>query len=131
MDDIQVKTVLNGATKLALLALKHPKHEPFTLVLIGMLFSQLDPTDLLDTSMRACLITSFFMLAHTSEFTAPSLDSFDPAPTSNALMFMPQWIVNHITVFRLPCTKSSRDSEDVYCAAHLPHLGIGESPLGE
>ena len=63
MDDIQVKTVLDGATKLALPALKHHKCEPFTLVLIGMLFSQLDPIDLLDMSMRACLAMSFFMLA--------------------------------------------------------------------
>ena len=121
MDDIQVKTALDGAPKLAPPTLKRPKWEPFTLALIEKLFSQLDHADPLDISVRACLAISFFTLAHTSEFTVPSLDSFNPVThiKCSDICTTVDRHNNHITVFRLPCTKSSRDGEDVYCAAQL------------
>ena len=121
MDDIQIKTALDGAAKLAPPASKCPKWEPFTLTLIEKLFSQLDHADPLDASVRACLTVSFFTLACTGEFTIPSLDSFDPVThiKRSDVRATVDHHDNHVIVFRLPHTKSSRDGEDIYCAAQL------------
>jgi hypothetical protein len=44
MDEAQVKATLNGAANLAPPSSKHPKRELFTVSLIKMLFSKLDPS---------------------------------------------------------------------------------------
>jgi hypothetical protein len=118
MDDTQVKAALNGAATLAPPSSKRPKREPFTLALIEMLFSKLDPNDPLDVSVRTCLSSSFFTLVRGGEFTVSSLDSFDPAihikPSDVRTTTDRQGL--HVTVFRLPRTKCSELGEDVYCA---------------
>ena len=75
--------------------------------------------DFLDTSMRACLTTTFFTLVQAREFTVTLLDSFDPAihiKCSDVKATVAQHN-NHATVFSLPCTKCLKDGKDVYCAA--------------
>ena len=119
MDDNQVKAALDGAANLAPPSSKRPKREPFTLTLIEMLFSKLDPSDPLDATVRACLATSFFTLVRTGEFTVSALDSFDPAVDikRSDVRSATDRHGHHVTVFRIPRTKCSKDGEDVYCAA--------------
>ena len=121
MDDNQVKAALDGTTNLAPPSSKRPKREPFTLMLIEMLFSKLDPTDLLEAAVRACLATSFFTLVWTGEFTVSALDSFDLAADikHSDIRSATDRNGHHVTVFKIPCTKCSKDSEDVYCTAQL------------
>jgi hypothetical protein len=119
MDNNQVKAALDGATNLAPPSSKRPKREPFTLPLIEMLFSKLDPSDPLDASVRACLATSFFTLVRIGEFTVSSLDSFIPSANikRSDVRYATDRHGHHVTVFKIPRTKCSRDGEDVYCAA--------------
>ncbi|KAG2036468.1 hypothetical protein BDR03DRAFT_865976, partial [Suillus americanus] len=73
----------------------------------------------LHAAVYACLTTSFFTLACTREFTIPSLTSFDPQMHVKVsdLCFEVDWHGFKVTVFRLPCTKSSHTGQDVYWVA--------------
>lgn len=123
MNDTQVKAVLNGTANLGPPFSKCLKWGSFTLPLTKKLFAKLDPRDLLDTSVRARLMITFFTLVQVGEFTVSSLDSFDPAShiKYSDICNTVDHHNNHVTAFKLPHTKCTKDREDVYCA---PQLGV-------
>ena len=118
LDDAQVKVVPDSTANLAHPSSKHPKHEPFTLSLIKMLFSILDTNDPLDAAVRSCLVISFFTLAWADELAVPSIDSFDLTAHSRRTDVYKKTDCHNlpVTVFRIPHTKCSKDGKDIYCA---------------
>jgi hypothetical protein len=77
--------------------------------------TQLSLLDPLDAAVFACLTTTFFATARTSEFTVNNLSTFDPLRhvTRGHMSIQRDRLGLEITNFRLPHTKAAPQGEDV------------------
>lgn len=118
MNPTDMKAALDGAAILAPPSSKRPKRLPLTVETISSLASKFDFSKPLDAAVFACLTTTFFSAARLGKFTLPSLRAFVPDHhVKHADVHVDQ--DRHglkVTVFRLPRTKCSTTSEDVFWA---------------
>jgi hypothetical protein len=96
------------------------KRLPYTVDLIAILLSHLDPDIPLDAACGSCLTTSFYSCARVGELTVKTLTSFDPSlhvkPSDVREEVDPQGL--EMTVLGLPVTKSKRTGEDIFYGSH-------------
>ena len=78
IDDLQARTMLRAAERLAPSSSARPERAPVTLETLARLFDQLDPSVSYDAAVRACAAALFFGIARCGELTVPNLGSFDP-----------------------------------------------------
>ena len=118
MNAAEMKAALDGASILAPPSSKRPKRSPMTVATIILLASKLDRSIPLDAAVFACLTTTFYSAARLGEFTLPSLKAFIPSqhvkPSDVRLDQDRNGL--QVTVFKLPCTKSAINGEDVFWA---------------
>jgi len=78
LDPITLKATIEGAARLAPPSSKRPQRNPFTPDIIALFKSQLNLEDPLDVAVFACITVCFWGIARVSEFTVPSINTFDP-----------------------------------------------------
>lgn len=119
IDQAQTSLALEGAKSLTPSSSSRSKRAPFTISLLLAIHSVLDLTTPLHAAVYACLTTSFFTIARTGEFTVPSLKAFDRRihVTVSDIRHEVDRHGFHVTVFRLPRTKTSPTGEEVYWAS--------------
>ncbi|KAJ6451691.1 hypothetical protein DFH09DRAFT_964839 [Mycena vulgaris] len=94
------------------------KRRPYTVDIITILLTHLDPDAPLDASVGSCLTTGFYSAARLGELTVKTLDGFDPAihvkPSNVREETDPRGL--EMTVLGLPWTKSKPSGEDIFYA---------------
>jgi hypothetical protein len=125
VDQAQASLTLEGAKCLAPAKSTQPKCAPFTIDLLLHIRSTLDLSSPLHAAVFTCLTTAFFTIAQTGEFTVPSLKGFNPNLHVKVADVWSEVDRNGIivTVFHLPCTKTSQTGQDVYWA---PQSGLSD-----
>ncbi|CAA7270450.1 unnamed protein product [Cyclocybe aegerita] len=115
MNEPEMEALLKGAEKAAPASSKRKKRVPYTLDFITAIKGQLDLSKPFDSTVYACLTTTFYAAARLGEFVIPNLKSFNAA-----LHVKPSDIKHetdhnglHSTVFHIPRTKASIHGEDV------------------
>ncbi|KIJ07167.1 hypothetical protein PAXINDRAFT_19632 [Paxillus involutus ATCC 200175] len=115
----QLKTILEGAARLAPMSSKREPRKPYEPDIILQFRSHLNLNDPLDATVFACLTTVFFCVARLGEFTLPNLKDFDPTKHIARSDVSKVVGANGVTVtkFHLPSTKSSpHNGEDTQWA---------------
>ncbi|KAG1743377.1 hypothetical protein EDB19DRAFT_1633214, partial [Suillus lakei] len=142
LNDEETDALLKAAENLALPSSKRKKRRPFTVDFICTLHGQLDINSPLDSSVYSCLMTAFYCTARASEFTIPTLMSFNPnlhvKPSDTSIKHDRNQL--EMRVFHLPQTKTSAEGEDILFArqngisdpevAFLHHLAVNNPPAG-
>ncbi|KIJ09918.1 hypothetical protein PAXINDRAFT_86799, partial [Paxillus involutus ATCC 200175] len=122
INKLEYKALLEGATRLAPTSSKRPKCSPFTAAILEKFSEIMDLEDLRNAVIFACLVSSFYCIAHLGEFTVPAISKYNPAKhiSCSSLTI----IRNHnnlpVMKFSIPATKTSPDGEEVHCAPHVP-----------
>ena len=141
LNHAEMDTLLQAAQHSAPPTSCQPKHLLYTPAYISTLREHLNLSTPLHSAVFACLTTTFYTAARLSKFTVPNLQSFNPAihvkPSNISLKHDRNGLAT--TVFHLPHTKISRNSEDVFWAkqngctnpeaAWHNHLRINQPPL--
>lgn len=111
----ETSALLKAAKLLAPPSSKRPPRKPYTVDTISRLHTHLNLNDPLEAAVFACLTTTFFSTARTGEFTVLNLNAFDPLNHVTRAHVSQQRDRQgfEVTNFRIPCTKSSPQGEDV------------------
>ncbi|KAL5487503.1 hypothetical protein ACEPAI_5611 [Sanghuangporus weigelae] len=119
INEIELRSLLRGASSLTPETSKRPLREPYTPTIISSLRRQLDLSLPLDAAVFACLTTSFYACARLGEFTVPSQNGFLPhlhvKPSDVSERADRQG--RQVRAFALPSTKTAPDGEEVFWAA--------------
>ncbi|KAJ7753907.1 hypothetical protein DFH07DRAFT_744124 [Mycena maculata] len=114
---------------------------PYTVDIITILLSHLDPDIPLDASVGSCLTTGYYSCARLGELTVKTLSSFDPSKHVKRSDVREETDANGLvmTVLGLPVTKSKQTGEDIFYSAQndstdprrsfANHLRINAPPL--
>lgn len=116
MEDMQVRAALAGVAIPAPPTSKQTKRASVTVKLMEWIISSLDQTDPLDVAVTGCFSIIFYSVAHTEEFTLPTLNAFNPA-WHVKLSDISKWKDHNnleVTVFHIPKTKCTLEGEDVF-----------------
>ena len=116
----EMDTMMRAADKLTPTASKRKKRRPYTIEFMSALHAHLDLDKPLDAAVFACLVTCFYASARLGEFTARTLNSFNPNThiTPQHLSYDQDHNGLKVTVLHLPRTKAAgNEGEDVYWAA--------------
>ncbi|KAJ7502063.1 hypothetical protein B0H11DRAFT_2223961 [Mycena galericulata] len=112
----ECEALTRAATALQPKSATKKKRRPYTVELIQILLSHLDPDVPLDAAVGSCLTTGFYSCARVGELTVKTLDSFDPAvhvkPSDVRRETDPNGL--EMTVLGLPVTKSKASGEDIF-----------------
>ena len=140
MNSAEMKAALDGATILSPPKSKKPKRKPLTIITITAIAGRLNLSQPLDSTVYACLTTTFYSAARLGEFTIPPLKAFGPSQhiKPSDICWDQDQHGHQVIVFHLPHTKSSPSGEDVYWsdqhgpsdpqAALCNHLTINNPP---
>ena len=121
-----MKAALDRAAILAPPSSRRPKHAPLLVDIISVIVTKMDFSKPLDAAVYSCLTTAFFLAAHLSEFTLPSLKAFIPSlhVKRSDVVLRQDCHGLKVTVFCLPHTKCSANREDVFWAAQEGTLNL-------
>lgn len=113
----ELKSILEGASRLAPPSSKRPKRDPFEVHTLLRFLTYLDISEHRDAAIYACIVTAFYCVARLGEFTVPAITKFDPTKhitrANVSHLRDPNGI--HIIKFRLPSTKCAPEGEDTHC----------------
>jgi hypothetical protein len=119
----ELKSILEGASRLAPRSSKQPKRIPFECNILFLFLTYMDLQSPRDVVIFTCLIVTFYSVSRLGEFTVPAINKFSPA-----MHIIPSHISrlqNHqgldIIAFHLPATKCSPSGKDKQCAP-IPHF---------
>ena len=114
--------MLEGANRLAPASSKRPKRSPFTVQILEKFRQVMDLKDPHDAAIFACLVCSFYCIAHLGEFTVPAISKFNPTKhiSHSGLITTRNHDSLPIMRFSIPVTKTASDSEEVHCTLHDP-----------
>ncbi|KIJ06928.1 hypothetical protein PAXINDRAFT_91249 [Paxillus involutus ATCC 200175] len=131
INESEYKALLEGATRLAPASSKRPKCSPFTAAILENFKEAMNLEDPHDAAIFACLVSSFYCIAHLGEFTVPAISRFDPTKHISRAGLIITRNHNNLPVmkFSIPNTKTSSDGEEVHCAGTLvPYSAPHEPP---
>jgi len=99
---------MEGATRLVPLSSKHSIKAPFSLEILKIFYSLMDHNNQCDAVIFACIVCTFFCIAHLGEFTVPAISKFDPMKhiTRAGLSFMQNHQSLPVIKFALPTVQA-------------------------
>jgi hypothetical protein len=119
----ELKSILEGASRLAPRSSKQPKRIPFERNILLLFLTYMDLQSPRDAAIFSCLVVTFHSISRLGEFTVPAINKFSPA-----MHITPSHVSrlqNHqgldVVAFHLPATKCSPSGEDTQCTP-IPHL---------
>jgi hypothetical protein len=119
----ELKSILEGASRLAPHSSKQPKRIPFECNILLLFLTYMDLQSPRDAAIFACLVVTFYSVSRLGEFTVPAINKFSPA--MHITLSHVSRLQNHqgldVVAFHLPATKCSPSGEDTQCAP-ISHL---------
>jgi hypothetical protein len=119
----ELKSILEGASRLAPRSSKQPKRIPFERNILLLFLTYMDLQSPRDAAIYACLVITFYSVSRLGEFTVPAINKFSPAMhiTPSRVSRLQNHQGLDVVAFHLPATKCSPSGEDTQCAP-IPHL---------
>ncbi|KIK92064.1 hypothetical protein PAXRUDRAFT_794795 [Paxillus rubicundulus Ve08.2h10] len=113
----ELKTILNGATRLTPKTSKRSQRPPLTIEAVKVIRAHLNLDDPRDAAIFACIIIVLYCVARLGEFTVPAISKFNPSEHITRAGLLHLWDPEGLLVmkFRIPFTKCSATGEDTQC----------------